>query len=297
MVDGRDEGDGSQAVHPHHRGSGASTAFEQSDGQDCEDGQADPEWDAVRCRRPCRRLCRLGCRAPTASVSAWAGAYAECLATGRSSLALTLAADGSISWTHASAWPTPRSDGGSSASAHADGAIHVPAAAANVRRGVVQFEIDKPITKVAGVPPEEMRLDRYARTWRDSRIVGHERVVPIDQMIAMGYDRETCLEYVQSQDDQRLHDGGPASQSRALHVDPRRRRREVRRVVHQGRSERRWATGASLHLHDGRGPRHRPDEEANRIKFAMFSCDPISTPSWATASRTTPKTSRRSKPT
>ena len=34
---------------------------------------------------------------------------------------------------------------------------------------IVQFEIDKPLIKVAGVPPEEMRLDRYARTFRDSR--------------------------------------------------------------------------------------------------------------------------------
>ena len=32
---------------------------------------------------------------------------------------------------------------------------------------IVEFEIDKPLTKVAGVPPEEMRLDRYARTFRE----------------------------------------------------------------------------------------------------------------------------------
>ena len=37
-----------------------------------------------------------------------------------------------------------------------------------------------------------MRLDRNARTFRDSRIVGHERVIPIDDLVAMGYDRGKC---------------------------------------------------------------------------------------------------------
>ena len=55
---------------------------------------------------------------------------------------------------------------------------------------VIQFEKSKPLIKVAGVPPEEMRLDRYARTFKDSRIIGHERIVPVDQLVAMGYDRE-----------------------------------------------------------------------------------------------------------
>ena len=42
---------------------------------------------------------------------------------------------------------------------------------------VISYEVKKPLIKVEGVPPEEMRLDRYARTFQDSRIVGHERVV------------------------------------------------------------------------------------------------------------------------
>ena len=141
---------------------------------------------------------------------------------------------------------------------------------------VVQFEVDKPITKVAGVPPEEMRLDRYARTWRDSRIVGHERVVPIDQMIAMGYDRETCLEYVQSQD---INDFTMEAQLR----NPG---RFMSTRVGDGVKYGEWYIKADQ---DGDGqPELRyictmgedhdivSDEEANRIKFAMFSCDPIS---------------------
>ena len=50
-----------------------------------------------------------------------------------------------------------------------------------------RFEVAKPLVKVAGVPPEEMRIDRYARTFQGkSAIVGHERVVPIDELTAMG---------------------------------------------------------------------------------------------------------------
>ena len=41
---------------------------------------------------------------------------------------------------------------------------------------VISYEVKKPLIKVEGVPPEEMRLDRYARSFADSRIVGHERV-------------------------------------------------------------------------------------------------------------------------
>ena len=141
---------------------------------------------------------------------------------------------------------------------------------------IVEFELDKPITKVAGVPPEEMRLDRYARTWRDSRIVGHERVVPIDQMIAMGYDRETCLEYVQSQD---INDFTMEAQLR----NPG---RFMSTRVGDGVKYGQWYIRADQNG-DGQpelryictmGEDHDivSDEEANRIKFAMFSCDPIS---------------------
>jgi len=63
---------------------------------------------------------------------------------------------------------------------------------------VIEYEVSKPLIKIAGVPPEEMRLDRYAHSWSDSRVVGHERIVPVDQLIKMGVPRETCLEHVQS---------------------------------------------------------------------------------------------------
>ena len=141
---------------------------------------------------------------------------------------------------------------------------------------IVQFEIDKPLIKVAGVPPEEMRLDRYARTWRDSRIVGHERVVPMDQMIAMGYSREQCLEHVQSQ----------AINEFTMEAQLRNPGRSMSTRVGDGVKYGEWFIKADQNG-DGQpelryictmGEDHEivHDEEANRVKFALFSCDPIS---------------------
>ena len=63
---------------------------------------------------------------------------------------------------------------------------------------IIEYEVKKPLIKVAGVPPEEMRLDRYARTFQDSRVTGHERITPVDKLIAMGYPRELCLDHIQT---------------------------------------------------------------------------------------------------
>ena len=141
---------------------------------------------------------------------------------------------------------------------------------------IVQFEIDKPLIKICGVPPEEMRLDRYARTWKDSRIVGHERVVPVDQMIAMGYPRELCLEHLQSQDINQF----------TMESQLRNPGRFMSTRVGDGVLYGEWYIKADQ---DGDGvPELRyvctmgethaivSDEEANRVKFALFSCDPIS---------------------
>jgi hypothetical protein len=140
---------------------------------------------------------------------------------------------------------------------------------------VIEFEVSKPIIKCAGVPPEEMRLDRYARTFRDSRLVGHERIVPVDQLIAMGYDREKCLEHIQSMES-------------SFTVEPQLRNpaRFMGTRIGDGVKYGEWYIKIDK---DGDGsPELRyictmgedqeivADEEANRVKFAMFSCDPVS---------------------
>ena len=141
---------------------------------------------------------------------------------------------------------------------------------------IIQFELNKPLIRVAGVPPEEMRLDRYARTWKDSRIVGHERVVPVDQMIAMGYSREQCMDHLQSQDINQF----------TMESQLRNPGRFMSTRVGDGVLYGEWFIKADQ---DGDGtPELRyictmgevheivHDEEANRVKFALFSCDPIS---------------------
>ena len=141
---------------------------------------------------------------------------------------------------------------------------------------IVQFEVNKPLIKVAGVPPEEMRLDRYARTFRDSRIVGHERVVAVDQMIAMGYSREQCLEHIQSQNINEY----------TMEAQLRNAGRFMSTRVGDGVLYGEWFIKADQNG-DGQpelryictmGENHEivSDEEANRVKFSLFSCDPIS---------------------
>ena len=141
---------------------------------------------------------------------------------------------------------------------------------------IVQYEIDKPLIKIAGVPPEEMRLDRYARSFRDSRLVGHERVVPIDQMIAMGYSREQCMDHIQSQQINEF----------TMEAQLRNAGRFMSTRVGDGVLYGEWYIKADKNA-DGQpelryictmGEDHKivSDEEANRVKVAMFSCDPTS---------------------
>ena len=139
---------------------------------------------------------------------------------------------------------------------------------------VIEYEVKKPLIKVAGVPPEEMRLDRYARSFATSRIVGHERIVPVDQLIAMGYDRELCMEHVQTSESDFTTE--PQLRNAARFMGTR---------LGDGVQYGEWYVKVDK---DGDGvPELRyictfgdeyeivADEEANRIKFALFSCDPV----------------------
>ena len=140
---------------------------------------------------------------------------------------------------------------------------------------VIEFETSKPIIKVAGVPPEEMRLDRYARTFRDSRLVGHERIVPVDQLIAMGYDREQCNDHIQTSESTFTTEPQLRNPGRFMGT-------RIGDGVKYGewyvRIDRDGDGVPELRYICTMGQNHEivSDEEANRIKFALFSCDPIS---------------------
>ena len=140
----------------------------------------------------------------------------------------------------------------------------------------IRYEVAKPLVKITGVPPEEMRIDRYARTFKESRIVGHERVLPIDELTAMGWAREDLEDHIQSQS---LAEFTSEPQMR----NPG---RQMGTRMGDGVNYGEWYVKADK---DGDGvPELRriitlgedhkivEDKPANRIKFALFSVDPIS---------------------
>ena len=141
---------------------------------------------------------------------------------------------------------------------------------------VFEYLVDKPAIRVMGVPPEEMRLDRYARSFSTSRIVGHERVVPIDELTAMGYEREQCLDYLQSQDIQNF------TMESQLRNPGRYMSSRIGDGVLYGewyiKVDRDGDGQAELRYICTMGEDHKivHDKEANRVKFAVFGCDPIS---------------------
>jgi hypothetical protein len=141
---------------------------------------------------------------------------------------------------------------------------------------VFTYEVDKPLIKVAGVPPEEMRLDRNARTLATSRIVGHQRNVSVDDLTAMGYERELCLEYLQGQ---MVNEFTMESQ---LRNPGRNLSTRVSDGVQYGewyiRVDRDGDGVAELRYicTMGEAPKIVHDEPANRVRFAVFGVDPIS---------------------
>jgi hypothetical protein len=138
------------------------------------------------------------------------------------------------------------------------------------------YQVDKPLIKVAGVPPEEMRLDRYARSFATSRIVGHERIAPIAELTAMGYDREECLDYIQAQATPEF------TTENLLRNAGRNMSTRVGDGVLYGewyiKADRDGDGVAELRFICTMGEEHKivHDVEANRIKFAVFGVDPIS---------------------
>ena len=140
---------------------------------------------------------------------------------------------------------------------------------------VVEATENRPITRVEGVPPEEMRLDRYARSFAKSRIVGHERIASIDELTAMGYPRDLCANYLQTQD---VHNFTMESMIR----NPG---RGMSTRVGDGVLYGEWYVRvdtdgdgvAELRYICTMGEDHAivDDQPANRIKFALFGVDPI----------------------
>jgi hypothetical protein len=142
---------------------------------------------------------------------------------------------------------------------------------------VFSYEVDKPLIKIAGVPPEEMRLDRWARSFATSRIVGHERIVSVDELVGMGYDRDECVQYIEGQMTPEFTSEpqirNPGRYSSATRVGD-----GVRYGEWYIKADKDGDGHAELRYICTMGTEYKVvnDEEANRIKFACFAVDPIS---------------------
>lgn len=53
-----------------------------------------------------------------------------------------------------------------------------------------------PLTKTGPVPPEEFRISRYAKTVDTADLIGHERVVPLSDLVKKGYDKDELESYI-----------------------------------------------------------------------------------------------------
>lgn len=62
-----------------------------------------------------------------------------------------------------------------------------------------RYVVDKPVTKIDAVPPDEFRIARDAKDVSSAGLVGHERVVPISHLVAKGYDPEELKDHLTSQ--------------------------------------------------------------------------------------------------
>ena len=96
--------------------------------------------------------------------------------------------------------PPPEAVSRRAAADDADGAAAIPAAGHALSHAVISYEVSKAADQGRWrCPPEGLRLDRYARSWATSRIVGHERIVPGGSAHRhVGYPREKVTENIQS---------------------------------------------------------------------------------------------------
>lgn len=65
----------------------------------------------------------------------------------------------------------------------------------------VTFEVivSKPMTRIEAVPPDEFRISRDAKDVKTAGLVGHERVVPMSDLVQKGYDPDELRDYLTTQ--------------------------------------------------------------------------------------------------
>ena len=54
--------------------------------------------------------------------------------------------------------------------------------------------------KIMAVPPEELLLDRRARSFDDAGIIAHRKMATVAELLSMGYDQDEIEENISSTD-------------------------------------------------------------------------------------------------
>lgn len=63
----------------------------------------------------------------------------------------------------------------------------------------LRYEISKPLIKCEAVPPEEFRISRFAKSAKNSPLVGHERQVTRSYLVERGYPEEDLDNFISTQ--------------------------------------------------------------------------------------------------
>jgi hypothetical protein len=59
----------------------------------------------------------------------------------------------------------------------------------------IRFVKSKPITNIESVPLDEFRIDRKAKSVEKARLIGHDQIVNIGELVEAGYDKELLEQY------------------------------------------------------------------------------------------------------
>lgn len=65
-----------------------------------------------------------------------------------------------------------------------------------IKEVTIRTVVNKPITRLEAVPPDEFRIARDAKNIASAGLVGHERIVPISELVKKGYDPEELRDFI-----------------------------------------------------------------------------------------------------
>jgi len=61
---------------------------------------------------------------------------------------------------------------------------------------VLRFVKSKPMTRIESVPLDEFRIDRHAKNVKSAKLVGHDRITDVGELVSAGYSLDALEEYL-----------------------------------------------------------------------------------------------------